>query len=171
MTSCEGRQTPSALEVMLAMTDASTDTAAGDLYLLPGAHSLIETGRAEERKIYARCANRELLSAAFFGARSDGENANIDQRLQGILDDGALYLSTTASPEQYIVLHCISRGDTTDVAMLLEGRLETLRRQYRHTEWEQMVESAQILIIKKYVLLIVSSHQENALKAAEKIIR
>jgi hypothetical protein len=156
---------------MLAMTDASTDTAAGDFYLLPGAHSLIDTGRTEERKICARCASRELLSATFSGTHSNGENANIDQLLQGILDDGALYLSTTASPEQYVVLRCISRGDTTDVALLLEGRLETLRRQYRYTEWEQMTESAQILIIKKYILLIVSPHSESAAKAAENIIR
>jgi hypothetical protein len=170
LSSCAAKKTPVAVEIIIAMTDASPDTAAGDLYLLPKARSFLELGQAEKRELRVRLASDELLSAAFSASFSNGENSEINQIKQGILDDGALYFSTSASPEQYAVLHCVNRTDTQRIALLLEGRLQTLRKQYRGTEWERMVESGQVVVIKKFVCLIVSPNAEAALNAAGKII-
>ena len=170
LSSCEAEKAATAIEVITAVTDASPDTAAGDLYLLPNARSFLELGQAEERHLCVRVASDDLLFAAFPGVFSSKENFEVDQKAQEIIDDGALYFSISASPEQYAVLHCTSRTDTQRIALLLEKRLQVLRKQYHGTEWEEMVESGQVVVIKKYVCLIVSPNVQAALNAAEKII-
>ena len=117
-----------------------------------------------------RVASNDLLSAAFSQGDPDREKLDIWQLSQGISDGGALRFGTTASPEEYLVIRCISRADTDEVARLLLRRLDAIRRQHRGTEGERMAERAEVAVIGTYVLLVVAPDVEVAIEAARRVI-
>ena len=159
------------LEVLLAITKASSGVSAGDVYLLPGTAAATGLAKAEEDGIRVRVASNDLLSAAFSQSNPDREKTDIWQISQEIIDSGALRLGTTASPEEYVVIHCVSRVDTDDVARLLLRRLDAIRKQHRGTQEESTAERGQVLVIGTYVLLIVAPDAEAAMEAARRAIR
>lgn len=159
------------LEVLLAMTKASSGVSAGDVYLLPGTAAATGLAKAEEDGIRVRVASNDLLSAAFSQSNPDRKKTDIWQISQEITDGGALRLGTTASPEEYVVIHCVSRVDTDEIARLLLRRLDAIRNQHRGTEGESMAERGEVTIIGKYVLLTVAPDVEAAMEAARLAIR
>ncbi len=169
--SCAPAPQPDTLEIILAVTAASPSLAAGDLYLLPGTAAPNGLAQAEESGLRVRVASPELLSAAFSPEYSKSEQPEIWQLSQGISDGGAFRFGTTASPEEYIVIRCVSRADTGEVARLLLGRLNALQKQYRGTQEQPITEKGQVVVIGKYVLLILASDTEAAIDAARRIIR
>ena len=66
-----------------------------------------------------------------------------------------------------MVFRCVSRSDTDLVAKLLLQRLDALRRQYRDTEQQAVVENARIVILGKYVIFAAVSNAEDAIEAAK----
>jgi hypothetical protein len=66
------------------------------------------------------------------------------------------------------VLHCNSRSDTDEVAALLLRRLDVLRRQYRGSDEEVLLARAQVVVIGKYVLLVISSAPEHVIETVKR---
>ena len=169
-SACARKPPADALEVVLAMTKASPGASAGDVYLLPGTDAAAGLTKAEADGIRVRVASNDLLSAAFSQGDPDREKLDIWQLSQGISDGGALRFGTTASPEEYLVIRCVSRADTDEVARLLLRRLDAIRRQHRGTEGERMAERAEVAVIGTYVLLVVAPDVEVAIEAARRVI-
>ena len=78
-----------------------------------------------------------------------------------------MFFSALAEPCELMVFRCVSRSDTDLVAKLLLQRLDALRRQYRDTEQQAVVENARIVILGKYVIFAAVSNAEDAIEAAK----
>lgn len=168
LCACGPRNAATALSVVTAMTAADTNCPAGDVYLLADSLSLQQLSSCDPSDTMLRVADDSLLSAAFGSA--DALNEGLWQCSSQAIDDGALRFATAASPCEWIVFHCVSRSDTTAVADLFLHRLELLRRQYRGSDDEALLAHAQVVVIGKYVLLIVSNDPEGAIEAAKHAI-
>jgi hypothetical protein len=167
---CADGSRKSAYEIVTVMTDAmGASLPAGALYVLPvdAASGTPESADASVPNARWHIANDSLLSAAF----GKGDNDEISELSQEIVDSGAFFLSTAAEPCEYVVLRCVSRSDTDLVAGLLLYRLDALRRQYRGTDQQTIVENASIVILGKYVVLAVSNNAEKALEAAKDTVK
>ena len=166
LCACERQNRATALSVVASMTAAEPSCPAGDVYLLADSLSLQQlSSSCEQPSAPLRVADDSLLSAAFGGSANE-----LWQCAPQTVDDGALRFATAASPCEWIVFHCISRSDTTAVADLFLHRLELLRRQYRGSDDEALLAHAQVVVMGKYVLLIVSSDPEGAIEAAKQAI-
>lgn len=166
-TGCTAKSNATAHALVLAAANTESALPAGDIYVLPASHSLRALNTDAPLNTSVREADTPLLSAAF-GA---GGGTQLPAALDGMADDGAMRFSTAASPCEFIVLHCVSRTDTAAVATLLHGRLDILRRQYRGTDHEALLERAEVVVIGKYVLLLVCSDAENALREIRRVLR
>ena len=163
---CASRPSICAPEVLLAMTAAGSSHPVGDAYILPSSTvpDAAESEKQPDGQIW-RIADSSLLHAAF-GNESSTENNEISELSQGIVDSGAMFLSTAHVPCEYMVFHCISRSDTDMVVELLLRRLDVLRQQYRDTEHQATIENARILVLDKYVIFAVAQSADDAIDAA-----
>ena len=155
---CSHNPSEHALSLVLTLTANEPNCPAGEVYLIPHAASLYALPEQEKDTPTIRIAPKDVLSAAF------GRSATSDiwELSEALIDDGALRFSTTASPCEFIVLRCINRSDTDELAALLLQRLELLRQQYRATEYEALVARARVTVIGKYVVLAVCTDPESA---------
>lgn len=166
LCSC-GRASPlTALSVLMAMTRTEQAAPSGDVYLLPDSTSLRLLNQTDGAPPTVRIADKALLDAAF-ATGADGEAWQCDP---SIVEDGAMRLSTAASPCEWVVLRCVSRTDTDAVADMLLHRLALIRRQYRVSELETLSERAEVVILGKFVVLVVAHDPEGAIDAARRAL-
>ncbi|MBE6661019.1 MAG: DUF4358 domain-containing protein [Ruminococcaceae bacterium] len=169
---CASQTRASAYDVLSAMIAAAPSAIpAGDVYVLSNdvASGTLMPTNASDSPLW-RVADNSLLSAAF-GREGEVKNSKISELSQEIVDSGAMFFSTASQPCELMVFRCISRSDTDLVAELLLHRLDTLRRQYRDTEQQSIVENARIVVLGKYVILAVASNVEDAIEAAKSIAK
>ena len=165
---CTSQAKASAYDVLSAMIAAAPSAIpAGDVYVLSNdvaSGTLMPTNASDSPPW--RVADDSLLLAAF-GREGSGENAEISEPSQEIVDSGAMFFSTASQPCELMVFRCVSRSDTDLVAELLLHRLDTLRRQYRDTEQQAIVENARVVILGKYVVFTVAVNAQDAIEAAK----
>ena len=145
------------------LTAAEASRPAGDIYVLTDED--ISKQAATAYRI--RKASPDLLRAAF----GTGKEEPISPPPQEIVDSGALFLSTAGPPFECMVFHCISHSDTGTVAELLLERMDALRRQYRGSNEQAVIEKGQVVIAGKYVLLTVGERADSMIDAAFEAIR
>ena len=164
---CTSRPKASAYDVLSSMISAvGSALPAGDVYVLPNditSGTLVPNNTSPPSW---RIADDSLLSAVF-GCCESKENSEIPELSQEIVDSGAMFFSTLAEPCELMVFRCVSRSDTDLVTKLLLQRLDALRRQYRDTEQQAVVENARIVILGKYVIFAAVSNAEDAIEAAK----
>ena len=87
-----------------------------------------------------------------------------------LLEDYGLFLSAAQHPCEFAVFRVRSRSDTDDVAAMCLSRLDTLRSHYKNTQYASYTQNARVVVIGKYVLLLISSDTEHALRAAKGVL-
>lgn len=150
LPSCAERSSVSCREVLDTLTNAEIGLPAGQIYDLCA---------PEGDKEYL---DERLINSLF------GEGAEPPMR-SGWLDL-ALFLSTSSHPCEFAVFLCDTTDTATDTARLLCRRLDIVRTSKKYAEVSSILDSATVRIIENYVLLIISSDIDNAVKAAENII-
>ena len=165
---CKSPAKASSYDVLSSMVSAAPSAIpAGDIYVLSNdvaSGTLMPTNASDSPPW--RVADDSLLLAAF-GRDGSGVNGGISELSQDIVDSGAMFFSTASQPCELMVFRCVSRSDTDLVAELLLHRLDTLRRQYRDTEQQAIVENARVVILGKYVVFAVAVNAQDAIEAAK----
>ena len=87
-----------------------------------------------------------------------------------LLKDYGLFLSTAQHPCEFAVFCTYARSDTDEIAAMCHARLDDLRVHYKDTPYAAYLEQARVVVMGKYVLLIISSDTEHAVRAAERIL-
>ena len=100
--------------------------------------------------------SEEHLAALF-------RSASLPPALENVTE-GALYLSFS-HPFEIAVFACESRGDCDAVAQLCLGRLEGLRAYWGESSYAEICDRGRVLNCGNYVLMIVCSSPEEAVKA------
>ena len=139
-----------AAQVLSALIDAEIGLPAGQIYL---------SAAPEDDASYLS----PDLVAALYG---EGE---LPWQLS-LLEDYGLFLSTAQHPCEFAVFRVRARSDTDDVAAMCLARLDTLRIHYKNTQYASYTQNARVVVIGKYVLLLISSDPEHALRAAKGVI-
>ncbi len=166
---CEERHHVSALSVLEAMFAVEENCPAGDIYLLAGSESSsLESAAEATYPLFS--AGDDLLQAVFGTGNFTNESNDIWQLSPDVIADGALRLSTTASPVEWVVLRCINRSDTDALAELLLLRLDSLRRQYRGTAAQDIADNGAVYVFDHYVILIVAADPAHCAAHAKEII-
>ncbi|MBE6584789.1 MAG: hypothetical protein E7649_07465 [Ruminococcaceae bacterium] len=150
LCSCGNKKLVTCREVIASLTESEVGLPAGKVYDM----------RADE-------GNDEHLAASLLCALygNGGKPTAADSWV-----DCAIFLSATEHPCEFAVFLCDSRDSAIDTARALSMRLDTVRLTKKAPQYCQMLESARVTIIKNYVVLIISSDAENALKTAKKQI-
>ena len=141
---------PTPAQVLDALTKAEIGLPAGHVYL---------SAAPEDHEAYLS----PDLMAALYG---EGE---LPWQLS-LIEDYGLYLSTAQHPCEFAVFRTYARSDTDDVAAMCHVRLDALRAHYKDTQYAYYVHNARVIVIGKYVLLLISSDTEHALRAAKGVI-
>ena len=84
--------------------------------------------------------------------------------------DCAVFISTLGHPCELAVVYCTDRNAAEDTARLFGSRLNSLRALESDEQYGNMLDLAQISICGNFVLMIISSDPDNALKIAKKLI-
>ena len=91
-----------------------------------------------------------------------------------LVEDYGIFLSTAQHPCEFAVFRTYARSDTDDVAAMCCARLDALRIHYKNTQYAAQyahyVQDARVVVIGKYVLLLISSDPDHALRAAERVL-
>ena len=87
-----------------------------------------------------------------------------------LLEDYGLFLSTAQHPCEFAVFRVRARSDTDDIASMCLSRLDALRIHYKDTQYASYTQNARVVVIGKYVLLLISSDPDHALRAAQRVI-
>ncbi len=151
LPSCSAADTTACSEILLKLTESEISLPAGKIYDMK-AHE------GDDEYLPQR------LFVMLFG------NGKIPSACDGWLD-AALFLSLTDLPCEFAVILCNSPDNATDTARLLISRLDAVRTVKGDGKFADMLDSAKVTIIRNYVLLIISSDIDNALKAASKLIK
>lgn len=83
--------------------------------------------------------------------------------------DCAIFLPSSEHPCEFFAVLCQNRDAAKDTASILGTRLASIR--LAKEDEGGMLEGAKVVIYGNYVLLIVSSDSENALRSAKSVIR
>lgn len=145
-----GRADTSSEQVLTALIDAEIGLPAGQLYL---------SSSPEDDAAYLSAD----LMAALYG---EGE---LPWQLS-LIEDYGIYLSTAQHPCEFAVFRCYARSDTDEIAALCHVRLCALRNHYKNTQYTAYLQNASVVVIGKYVLLLISSDTEHALRTAKGVI-
>ena len=137
--------------VLLAMVDSQSDLPAGQIYR-KGA-SVGDEGYADE----------ELLAVLYGDGLLPPEF--------DVINDFAIRLSSFAEPYELAVFYCVSERDAYDVARMCLKRTQHLAVSCRETEFADMVDTAQVSIRGKYVLIAICSDPQNAIEAGRRASR
>jgi len=87
-----------------------------------------------------------------------------------LVEDYGIFLSSAQHPCEFAAFLCYSRSDTDLVATMCHARLDALRAHYKGTDYASYTQNACVAVIGRYVLLIVSSDAEHALRAARRVL-
>jgi hypothetical protein len=150
LPSCAARKTPSCRDILGEIMLSEIGLPAGKVYSMSA-----PDGNDEHLP--------DTLIARLFG---DGTTPSV---ASGWLDL-ALFLPSSSHPCEFAVILCDSEDTATDTARLLCRRLDAIRTVKGEGEFSSMIETATVTVIENFVLLIISSDTENAIKSASKII-
>lgn len=137
-------------QVLSALIDAEISLPAGQVYL---------SSAPEDDAAYLS----PDLMAALYG---EGE---LPWQLS-LVEDYGLFLSTAQHPCEFAVFRARARSDTDDVAAMCHVRLDALRIHYKNTSYAAYTQNARVVVSGNYVLLLISSDTEHALRAAKGVI-
>lgn len=137
-------------DILYAMTDAEVGLPSGRIYSM-------RAMRGDEEYL------SEHLINSLYGEGGTPVMAN------GWLDL-AVFLPSLDHPCEMAVFLCDSKDSANDTARMLSRRLGSLRQIKQDSEFSYYFESASVTIRGNYVLLVISSDTENAIKSASKII-
>ena len=87
-----------------------------------------------------------------------------------LLEDYGLFLSTAQHPCEFAVFRVRARSDTDDVAAMCLARLDTLRMHYKDSAYAAYLQNARVVVSGNYVLLLISSDPDHALRAAQRVL-
>ena len=87
-----------------------------------------------------------------------------------LVQDYGIFLSSAQHPCEFAVFVCYSRSDTDQVATMCHARLDALRAHYKGTDYASYTQNARVAVIGRYVLLLISSDAEHALRAARRVL-
>ena len=144
------KEQATAAQVLSALIDAEIGLPAGQIYL---------SAAPEDDAAYLS----PDLVAALYG---EGE---LPWQLS-LLEDYGLFLSTAQHPCEFAVFRVRARSDTDDVAAMCLSRLDTLRMHYKDSVYAAYLQNARVVVCGKYVLVLISSDPEHALRAAKGVI-
>ena len=152
---------PAASEVLTAMLTAVTDTAQP----LPDGVIRLSSAPADSPD----CLTETFLSALYGEAARGllGEDSTHSRPVQ----DAALYLSVSPYPFELGVFRCADGDTAGEVAALCRGRLDTLARGFKGSEWERAAAGGQVGVEGNYVLLVLCEDPAPALKAARRLVK
>lgn len=87
-----------------------------------------------------------------------------------LVQDYGIFLSSAQHPCEFAAFLCYSHSDTDRVATMCHARLDALRAHYTDTDFASYTQNARVAVVGKYVLLIISSDAEHALRAARRVL-
>lgn len=149
LSSCSNeKKAPSCLTVLEAMTLVEVGLPAGRIYSLDSE----DDGYLSDSLIKSLYGNGSLPAIA-----------------QSWIDC-AVFISTLGHPCELAVVYCTDRNAAEDTARLFGSRLNSLRALKSDEQYGNMLDLAQISICGNFVLMIISSDPDNALKIAKKLI-
>ncbi|MBE6684305.1 MAG: hypothetical protein E7592_01480 [Ruminococcaceae bacterium] len=143
------KKAPSCLSVLEAMVDAEVGLPAGRIYSLSSENT---DGYLSESLIKALYGNGSLPAVSESWI------------------DCAVFISTLGHPCELAIVYCADRNAAEDTARLFGSRLNSVRALKVDEEYGNMLDFAQISICGNFVLMIISSDPDNALKIAKKLI-
>lgn len=150
LPSCSKRENPSCRAVLARMIESEVGLPAGKVYSM---HA--QKGNAEFLP--------EYLIDCLYG---NGERP--------IMADGwldlAIFLPSSQHPCEFAVFLCDCEDTATDTARMLCQRLDVIRSAKNDEKNSVYLDNATVAVIRNYVLFIISSDTENALKIARKSI-
>ena len=158
-----GRENPpsSAAEVLAAMLTAMEATAQP----LPDGIT---------RLSFAPADTPDRLTETFFSALY-GEAARGllggDSTESPPITDAALFLSLSPYPCELGVFRCADESTAGTVAGLCRGRLDTLARGYKGSEWEGVAAGGQVVLAGNYVFLVICEDPAPVLEAARRLVK
>ncbi len=149
LSGCGSREV-SAEEVLWALTEAEIGLPAGQFYL---------SAASEDSEKYLPT---ELMAALYGQGEPPWQLA--------LIEDYGIWLSSAQHPCEFAVFKCYARSDTDLVAAMCTARLGDLRAHYKDSQYASYLQNAQVAIIGKYVLLLISADAQHALNTARRTI-
>ena len=148
LCSCvQGKDRPSCLSVILSLTNAEVRLPAGKIY-----HSKANHG--EDAFI------SEHLLSALYG------NGKMPEVCDGWIEYS--FFLSHLHPCEFAVIYCNSHNNATDTAKLLCKRISSIKS--AKADSEGILQNARVIILHNYVLLIISSDTESAIKIVKSLI-
>lgn len=151
LPSCANKDMPPCREILEEITQAEIGLPTGRIYSLDA-----EKGDSEYLP--------DSLINVLYGSGSHPAMAD------GWLD-ASIFLSSPSHPCEFAVFLCNSEDTADDTARMLCRRLDLLQSAKGDGAFGHYFDSATVTVMRNYVLLIISSDTETALKVAAKIIR
>ena len=149
LCSC-ARTDASVAEVLDALIEAEIGLPAGQVYL---------ASAPEESEAYLP----PDLMAALYG---EGE----PPWQLSLVEDYGIFLSTAQHPCEFAVFRTLAHSDTDELAAMCCARLDDLRIHYKNTPYAAYLENARVVVLGNYVLMLISSDPDHALRAAERVL-
>ena len=147
---CAKSEPPSCRKILGAIMDAEVGLPAGKIYDMRAADG-----------------EDEYLSDALLCALY-GEGGKPVARDSWI--DCALFLSVTEHPCELAVFYCDSHDAAIDTARILSARLDAIKSSKNPQAYAHLFDAASVTVCGNFVLMIISSDTQNALKIAKKLI-
>lgn len=150
LPSCSSGERVPCLEILTAMVEAEVGLPAGKAYSSEAA--IGDDGYLSEHLVNALYGD---------GARPVMADGWLDL---------AIFLPSSAHPCEFAVFLCDSSDTAKDTARMLCRRLDVIRAA-KNGEHSRMIGNAKITVAGNYVLFIISSDSENALRMAKRAMR
>ena len=151
ISSCAQKELIPCREILGKLIDAEVGLPAGQIYDLAATEG--DDEYLDER----------LINSLF------GEGASPPMRSGWI--DLALFLPTSSHPCEFAIFLCDTPDTATDTARILCRRLDIVKTSKKDAANSSILDSATVTIIGNYVLLIISSDTQNAIKIAANLMR
>ena len=87
------------------------------------------------------------------------------------ITDAALFLSLSPYPCELGVFRCVDGSAAGTVAGLCRGRLDTLSRGYKGSEWEGATAGGQVILEGNYVFLVICEDPASVLATARRFVK
>ena len=78
-----------------------------------------------------------------------------------LIEEYAIYLSSFALPCEIAVFKCYSPSDTPKIEQMCIRRLDFLKKHFKNTEYENILDTASVISSGKYVIMIISDTSES----------
>ena len=144
------RHSPAPEQVLVALAKAEIGLPPGQIYLA--------SAEAHE----AAYLSDDMISDLY-------GNGELPWQLS-LVEDYGIFLSSAQHPCEFAAFLCYSRSDTDQVATMCHARLDALRAHYKGTDFASYTQNARVAVIGRYVLLLISSDAEHALRAARRVL-